>query len=215
MQNTEKYYDQLAAIYDTATAEGWHAPNQVEKITKFLSDKDTNILDIGIGTGQSIQEIFSNNQFKSIEGIDTSGKMLEICKTKYPSIQLHYGEFLSYENFSLDSYDLIICCGALEFIPDLNQFFKKCKQLLSSKSNLVLTYEPRIYAHKIQAKSKSGASSERVNEVADFVTFRYNLNEFNEIAANNGFEILKNELFVSYRKLDSDIIYSLVHLVLK
>lgn len=213
-QNAEKFYDNLADKYEVATQNAWTAPTHIESITQTLADKATTVLDIGIGTGQSIEKLFASQQFKQIEGIDTSDKMLKICKAKFPSITLQHGEFLSFSNFTLSNYDLIICCGALEFITDLNLFFQKCKTLLSDKGNLVLTFEPKISEHKIQSLAISNVKSDRVSNIDDFLTYRYDIDEFNSFATKNGFKILKSKLFVSYKKLDTDIIYSLVHLTL-
>lgn len=214
VQNTESFYNTLAEKYDVVTDNAWTAPSHVENITQTISGKEVTVLDIGIGTGQSIEKLFSSNQYKLIEGIDSSANMLKICKEKFPSIILQHGEFLSFSNFTLRKYDLIICCGTLEFITDINQFFQKCKALLSENGNIVLTYEPKIIGHKIQAFVDSQVKSERVSNTEDFYTYRYDLDEFNSIAAKNDFNIIKNQLFVSYRKLETDIIYSLVHLTL-
>jgi ubiquinone/menaquinone biosynthesis C-methylase UbiE len=211
-KGAEQYYDSLADKYDFVTQNIWNAPDFIEGLTLTLTDKNTNVLDIGIGTGQSIQKLFASKQFSQIEGIDVSDKILKICKDKFPSINLHHGDFLSFSDFRLSKYDLIICCGTLEFISDLNTFFEKCKSILTSKGNLVLTFEPKIYGYKMQSLSISNLQAEEPLPTDEFLTYRYDIDEFYSLATKNGFEIHQSKLFVAYKKLNLDIIYSLVHL---
>ena len=208
----EKYYDQLAVKYDQATANSWAAPMQIESITTNVSNKETSVLDIGIGTGQSIHGLYNSQNFKLIEGIDVSEEMIKYCKESYPDVILHKGDFLQFNNFQLSQYDLIICCGTLEFINNLESFLKKCSSLLAKNGNLVITFEPRIDGHSVQGKSISEVKSERLIGVEGFMTYRHDLDYFKITAEKSGLQIKKQSLFVSYRKLDVEVVYMIVHL---
>lgn len=211
-QDAQQYYDKLADKYELGTQNVWNGPAVIEDITLTLTDETTNILDIGIGTGQSIQKLFTSKQYQHIEGIDVSDEMLKICRDKFPSINVYHGDFLTFTDFQVNKYDLIICCGTLEFITDLNAFFEKCKSLLTSRGNLVLTFEPRIYGYTMQSLAVSNLQAQEPLPTDDFFTYRYDLDEFYALASKNGFVVQQNKLFVAYKKLNIDIIYSLVHL---
>ena len=214
MNNADEFYDRLADSYDTVTVNAWTAPEQVESITYKLVSNNSAILDIGIGTGQSVERIYRSGNYRVIEGIDCSKNMLQKCHEKFPEIILHHGDFSLFTNFSLGKYDLITCCGALEFIPDLELFIKKCKTLLNEDGHLVLTYEPIVLGHRLQSVSVSSASSERLSGIDNFLIYRRSIDEFNELIIKNKFKIIESKIFISYKKLDSDIIYILAHLSL-
>jgi len=210
---TQTYYNLLAGKYDQATENEWHAPNEIERLIDLSQQPFKKILDIGIGTGQSIDKLYKKNDFDLIEGIDVSQAMLEVCKNKFPNIVLHHGDFLEFQKFSQKHYDLIICCGALEFISDLNRFLDKCLSLMHSKSQLLLTYEPRIEGHAIQSAYTSEAKSERIPDgVAGFMTYRYDPDDFRSRLLQYDVTIKSEKLFVSYNKLGKNVIYFSVQL---
>ena len=213
-QNAEQYYNKLADKYELGTQNTWNGPALIEDITLTLTDKTTTVLDIGIGTGQSIERLVASKQYKQIDGIDVSDEMLKICKDKFPSINLYHGDFLSFSDFRLNKYDLIICCGTLEFITDLKVFFEKCKSLLTSDGNLVLTFEPKIYGHTMQSLAVSNLQGQNPLPTDDFFTYRYDIDDFYSLDTQYGFVVKQNNLFVAYKKLNIDIIYSLVYLSL-
>ncbi|MCF2502736.1 class I SAM-dependent methyltransferase [Dyadobacter sp. CY107] len=210
--NAQIYYNKLALKYDQVTKDAWSAPNRVEELTIQLANQNTTILDIGIGTGQSIRKVYQSEKFKTIEGIDVSDVMLKNCKESYPEVIVHCGDFLHFESFTLPHYDLVICCGTLEFIENLDEFFLRCQSLLSKNGDIVLTFEPRISGHPIQSESVSEVNSERQVNDAHLITYRRDVDHFYSVVRKYEFTVLFQSLFVSYRKLDVDVIYMLMHI---
>jgi ubiquinone/menaquinone biosynthesis C-methylase UbiE len=207
----EKYYDLLAPRYDSATlAEGaWTPPDQISGALARLSQPKDSILFIGIGTGHDLKSLTDLSQLW-IEGIDLSNEMLKVCAGKYPSAKLHQADFMAFNGFTRSAFDVIVCSGTLEFIPDFNGFFRKCHMLLNDGGALMLTYEPVIYGHKWQ----KDAESDTLGEVAakagftGFKTYRRSLQQFAFACHGAGLKTSEHFSFVSYKKSEIEIIYN-------
>ena len=138
--------------------------------------------------------------------------MLRHCAQHYPDVTLHHGDFLQYASFRHASYDLVICCGALEFIADIEKFFEKCRDLLAIKGHLVLTFEPRIAFHSVQNAFVSAVPFHPALGVDGFQTYRYDFTTLLDLSEQYGFKIVHSSLFAAYQKNDQDVIYNLLHL---
>ena len=206
------YYNALASRYDQATEKFWTAPDTVETTTMHLSDKDKFILDIGIGTGQSIQKLYTSQNFKIIEGIDVAEDMLKYCSQHFPGIILHHGDFLDPLKLQQSDYDLIISCGTLEFIKNVDLFFEKCKKLLAHNGHIVITFEPHIMYHSVQDALISEVPYNASIGVAGLQTYRHDLATLQSIFERCSLKIINSTLFVAYRKGETEIIYNLLHL---
>jgi SAM-dependent methyltransferase len=83
-------------------------------ITK--SQNESNVLDIGCGTGKS-SDFFIRNNFK-VTGIDPSKEMLAVCRKKYstfPALRLVESDFEKW-NFGNERFDLIISGTAFHWV---------------------------------------------------------------------------------------------------
>jgi tRNA (cmo5U34)-methyltransferase len=78
-------------------------------IASFLPDHTKRIIDLGIGTGLELEEIF--NRFPDVEviGLDIADNMLQLLKEKYPkkNIQLQCQSYLDYD-FDINCYDVAL-----------------------------------------------------------------------------------------------------------
>ncbi|MCT4584452.1 MAG: MerR family transcriptional regulator [Peptostreptococcaceae bacterium] len=86
------------------------------KSSELKKDKNINILDIGIGTG-NLSKLFLDDDYTNIIGLDQSRKMLNVCKNKYPSLKVRLGEFLKIP-FDDSKFDLIISTYAFHHLND-------------------------------------------------------------------------------------------------
>lgn len=206
----EQYYDKLAGIYDEATSKpgAWTPPEYIRKELENSGREYDSAFIVGVGTGREI-DILKSLGIKHIEGMDISKNMIAQAISKFSDTYLHYGDFMTFKEFRLSSYDLIVCSGTLEFIPDFSGFFVKCAKLLSAGGELVITYEPIVLGHKIQHEAQSETSSEISKDwgVRGFMTYRHSLREFLASIKRAGLSLEKQYEFVSYRKLNTDIIY--------
>lgn len=209
-----EYYDRLAPIYDHATAEptAWTPPAVVgEKLLEHSRPEDV-VLDIGIGTGRSIEDLVARGRYSRIEGIEPSKLMLDRCAEKYPHVKLHHGDILTYQWSSPHTFSIIVCSGTLEFLPNLEAFLTICKWLATEDAILIVTYEPIITGHAVQAKEQSLVVEDRQSKlfVDGFFTYRRHPHLVASAFSRIGFNIEHDSEFVSYKKLGSDIIYHLL-----
>ncbi len=209
------YYNELSSIYDETTSVSgvWTPPEFIKNEILCCNANHTSALVIGVGTGQDLEALITK-KIPHIEGIDISSGMLECAKSKFPNVHFNEGDFITYDAFERQKYDLIICSGTLEFIPDFSTFFKKSSQMLSTSGQMILTYEPLIHNHKIQQNPQSetvpiGASKWYV---PDFMTYRRPLDMFLKNIKENNLALEHFFEFIAYRKLDTDIIYHLARL---
>jgi len=211
MKPSEKYYNKLSSIYDSATKdEGmWNPPSYIFNYIEPYLNKKVNILDIGIGTGRSIEKIYKSKNYSSIHGVDISQSMLNVCKEKYSDIFLKKISDINELNLLDCKYDIIICSGTLEFIENLNDFFNQVFQLLEINGKLFFTYEVLIDFHPIQNKKKSLTTSSLSSKffVEDFYTYRYKPFEIYKLLETYSFSLKNENEFIAYVKGEEKIIY--------
>jgi len=99
----------------------------LELLTENKSFKKTcRVLDIGCGTGWSM-EVFIENGFKNVIGIDLSENMLEIAKSK--NLEVYQADILKELPFSNHHFDAIISISVINFIIEN---VKRPEQLLTN-----------------------------------------------------------------------------------
>lgn len=149
MSSTINFYNVLAGVFDFSIRYivRYRAPDFLRPYVLSLATSESNILDIGTGTGHAIEAIYHQRQFASIHGVDTSGEMLRRCKRKFPDIQLHEGDVFSLPDDFYRWFHLIICMGAVEHIPDLSSFFVRCGELLHDDGHLKFFSNVPCYRH--------------------------------------------------------------------
>lgn len=154
---TEKYFDKASHLYDESTKlpTDWYAPIHLSEVLNRHDKTYENVLVIGTGTGQDVDALLFA-KIESVTMIDISSKMLEIAKIKHPSVRSIHADFTTH-NFELERYDLIVCLGVLEFIENIDMFFRKTTMLLDSNGVIFVTYEPHIINHPNQCKKTSTA----------------------------------------------------------
>jgi len=213
-ESANKYYDLLASVYDKATeAPGaWNPPSMVYETIKHKISSQSRILDIGIGTGQSIAKIYGEGQYKEIWGVDVSTKMLDICKEKYPKAKLtRISSVADIENIN-GCFDMVISSGVTEFIEDIDLLFKhvSCKQ--EKGGIFAFTYEPIIYFHPFQNDRKSLTVPNKSSSfyLNDFYTYRRNPVEISHLLDTNNFRVTEDFEFIAYKKGTEQIIYHVV-----
>jgi ubiquinone/menaquinone biosynthesis C-methylase UbiE len=89
------------------------------------------LLDIGIGTGLSAQ-LFAKAGLE-IYGLDFSPAMLDICRAKGFAADLKQHDLLHLPwPYPAASFDHLVCCGVLHFIPELDDVFSETRRVLST-----------------------------------------------------------------------------------
>lgn len=211
---SERYFDLIANIYDNATKSKntWNPPSLIyDNIKKYISNNSI-LLDIGIGTGQSSAQIYKNEIYKNLYGVDISQKMIEECKKKYPNIFLkQISSINEILNLSVDKFDIIIASGLIEFIKDIELFFSIIGSIIQENGYFVFTYEPIIEFHPYQQYKSSLTVPNKDSSVyiEDFYTYRYTPLDMKKYLEQFNFSIINEIEFIAYEKGSEKIIYHL------
>ena len=203
----ELYNDKLAEQYDGATWKNkWKAPAEASKVLKQagLIKENLRILDLGIGTGQSI-EPFSNKNCQ-IYGVDVSKKMLKVSKQKYPKLKIFKYDIskgLGGLNFKYKYFDLVIAIGVLEFIKNIKKIIEQVSQLLKADGHLIFTYEllmPNYKFQKRKAQYNAKGYIENPPNILKFKLYRRNKKEINKILKYTGYKTIRHFKFQAFLK---------------
>lgn len=211
IKNIEKYYDLISQKYDEATSSfDWIVPKEIESILeKYNLIKDgLEVLDMGIGTGQTVE--FLQNKNCNIYGVDISEKMLKIVKDKYPDLKTFRYDICDKLNnlFGKDKFNLVIAGGVLEFIKDIDGVLRDVHALLKEDSYFIFTYEILITRHEIQ-KNKEQYISEGYKENNDleneFKLYRRTKEDVEQLLTNNAFKIIEHRHIKAFSKTEKKI----------
>lgn len=198
-KTVEIYNDMLAFQYDEATIKGkWSVPNEVNKLLSQVRLVKNNlaVLDLGVGTGESIRS-FTNKNYK-IYAVDISDKMLRIVRQKYPKVEtLKYdiNKGLAGLHFKYNSFDIIIAVGVLEFIKNIKRIIEETYQLLKKDGYFIFTYELLLPSHSLQrlkVQYNSEGYTEELSDITKFELYRRNKEEINKLLNKVGYKIIKH-----------------------
>ncbi|WP_184710099.1 class I SAM-dependent methyltransferase [Rhizobium lusitanum] len=123
----------------------------LEQISKHVTaDQTQNVLDLAVGTGESLIAIEKNYPNAALHGIDLSGEMLRIAKAKLGFHAVHDDVANTLQHFSLESMNLILMHFLTTFI-DGEDIVARTAKLLQAKgyySIVSSTFQafPRVYS---------------------------------------------------------------------
>lgn len=205
-QVIEQYNDQLAKVYDQATLGEfkWKAPVMVTKTLLEFLRKNSKILDLGIGTGQSSEKFYRAGH--KIVGIDISDEMLKIARKKFPRIKLYkydIEEGIEKLGFKPQTFDAVIGVGIFEFTGDLKKLFRQVAKVTKSRGFFCFTFEEYRRAHPIQGIRIAPLGQglvDKTPKLLSFKVYRRTALEIKALLENLGFEILVTKKFVGYLK---------------
>lgn len=133
------YFDQLAENY-RLRSHGllWRGLRNYERKKLLiqlanLTREPESIFEIGCGSGQYTELLRKKFPRARIVALDCSAKMLAANQTE--NIEKVCTDFTTYK--SAETFDLVFCAGALEFMPDPQSSFMKAVQLVNCNGNFV------------------------------------------------------------------------------
>lgn len=211
MRIIQQYNDKLAKVYDDATKAEfkWQAPTQVNKLLLSRLSKNSRILDLGIGTGQSSEAFYKAGH--KIVGVDLSSEMIKIARKKLPKAKFYRFDIengLEKLGFGAQSFDAIIAAGVVEFIKDLAKTFKASAIVIKTEGFFCFTFEEYIREHKIQGKRENALGQglvEKVPKLLSFKVYRRTLKEIEILLEDNGFKVISAQKFIGYFKTKKKI----------
>ncbi len=136
--STQEKYDRIARFHDSFSSGSerrWFSKWK----RQFFSPLKGNILEVGIGTGKSIE--FYNNDAQ-VTGIDFSGKMLQKAKEKLVksgkgNIVLKQGNVETLE-FEDNTFDYVVTSCVFCSVPDPVKGLKEIKRVLKPTGKLIM-----------------------------------------------------------------------------
>ena len=164
---------------------------ETENIKELLYNIDINSgigIDIGCGIGNSLQLVGQN---LNMVGLDSSFKMAQKSRAFNHNIILGRAEYLPLKN---QSVNVILIVGVLEYIEDVNQFFKELSRVGTDKSYVLITSSPpNVYT---MLRSLTGIklrprNPEDINNMAS--TFNFTVIDWKKQFSQHAFLLQKNK----------------------
>ena len=203
-QESVQSHTQHANLYDDQAREyGWYGPEILFGMCFEYVSPNSNLLDIGIGTGLS-SALFAKAGL-NIYGIDGSVEMLRICEKKHITKELKQYNLndlpLPYPN-SLFQY--IVSCGVFHFIGDLEPIFRDISRVIKPGGFFSFTVKADYYGKLDSSKTNDIYYSEQSPEGVKIFTHRKQY--IKNLLKLCHFEELKEQLF--FVQIDSKNNYS-------
>jgi len=135
LRKTKEDYNKIADEFSQTRGSLWEELNKFKDLVK----NGEKILDLGCGNGRFL-EFFRDKKIEYM-GVDSSEKLIDIAKKKYPNFQFLVADALSLP-FLENSFDKVFSISVFHHIPSEElrlQFLKEIKRILKPKGTLILT----------------------------------------------------------------------------
>jgi SAM-dependent methyltransferase len=160
----QKYYDDLAAKYDTDRFEnsyGTYLHNQEEQILKKLLKGASNTLSLCCGTGRFME--------LATTGLDFSANMINVAKQKYPGKEFIVAD-AEKTGLPENKFDAIFCLHAIMHLPPekTKSILAEAHRILSPGGALILDFpskKRRNLSKRSDTKGWHGSSAYTVKEI--------------------------------------------------
>ncbi len=134
LEKTRQDYDVIAADFDKKRD---YIPSDFAVLQDYINSGDK-ILDLGCGNGR-LKEIIGNKA--DYYGVDISGSLIRIAKSKYPDGNFFVSKPLSLP-FESNFFDKVFCLAVFHHIPSeaiRKEFLKEISRVLKPMGKIILT----------------------------------------------------------------------------
>ncbi|TFG99770.1 MAG: class I SAM-dependent methyltransferase [Calditrichales bacterium] len=139
-------WDTLAAVYPILRKNPlskYFLIKETKALLGLLSEIDDpgadNVIDLGVGRGHSLSLVAGERRF--LAGLDISYKMLHKTRHHQRTVAMTQGDILHLP-FKNASFDLALCVGVMEYIPDINALLFGISQIIRENKFLLITNSP-------------------------------------------------------------------------
>jgi ubiquinone/menaquinone biosynthesis C-methylase UbiE len=209
-----KLADDFAKDYDNSILKHhWNGSAVIFNVTKNLVDPNSNILDLGIGTGESAVNFQKDGH--SITGLDGSQKMLFECKNKgiASKLVLHNIEELPFP-LKDSKFDAVISNGVFHLIHPIEPIIPEIKRILNPDGIFAFTFENSA---NVSGYSKIAPGIWEMKSQSGVHTYKHSITYISAILVENAFEIKKQNEFLAYLnpELQKEFYFTLIVAKLK
>lgn len=194
-ENNLKLADEFAPDYDKSVLpNNWNGPKILFQLCEKYLNKSDNLLDLGIGTGES-SRLFQNYGCK-ITGLDGSEKMLEQCKQKNigHSLVLHNLEIVPFP-FNSNLFHWVLSQGVFHLIHPIQPIFCEVKRLLQPNGFFAFTFENEDTISN--SNEIEPGIWETITESGVY-TYKHSGNLITELLGKQKFTVLHRQKFLAF-----------------
>lgn len=149
-----KFYDLVASKYDEIVGEDAYAA-LLGPLLIPLAHRVHRVLDIGAGTGKTIEAVLAFVKPDAVVAVDVSARMLAELKKKRPCAETYRGEVGDYFATRPDPFDVITAFSVFELLSDVDAAVASLARNLKAGGLFACIYEPIIARRAAQAAAQS------------------------------------------------------------
>ena len=219
------YDDFYANVYDHLVYNEVKNDYEIgEIVNKTHITEESNVLDVGAGTGRHVGEFMT--QHISAEGIDISPNMVAKAKENYPTATFKLGDIMNKSTYSPAQFTHITCLYfTIYYLQDKSTFFRNCIYFLKPGGYLIIhlanrdKFDPILPpGNPLVAVSPQRYAKERItNTKIKFNDFEYesNFNVDKETNSATFVEKFKSDLNGHVRKNEHSFYMESQEVILK
>ena len=188
-----------ASNYDVESIQdGWDSPQRAQNLVEKYIGEGSVILDIGIGTGQTVKGYADKGA--SIIGLDNDLEMLSVAQNVTSSAgkmrQADINKPLPINDLE-GQVDVVQAVGVIEFVNDFDNFMQQVKTALRPGGVFVFTIEELVEdSHKTEHFPS-----------ANVTIHRHSVDEIRSVLSRHGLNVVYEEAFNGYIRDNSPVPY--------
>ena len=212
MDQTEafrRYFDAHADSYDEYTAGGAWTPNQyLAGVLRTLVADQVEVrtaLDLGAGTGQTLEVVRAAYPQARLWASDLSSAMLQRAARRVPDAQFEVSDLTSHVARLTESFDLITAIGCLELVDDLMSVLPRLMRHVNTGGHVALTAEALVDGQGAEHARTTLSGAE-----GDAPRWGYRWSTAQLLRALPDGELRSSHLFTAYHRAGNPVLYELL-----
>ncbi len=154
--------------------------NEITQYCNYFAHKEFNVLEIGCGTGELLNEIKGKRKV----GIDFSQKMIDIAKDQFPGNEFHV---MTAEDIKLDEkFDMIIISNLIGYLDDVQAVFDQLKKVCHINTKIIVTYYNFVWEPFLKLGEKIGLKTR--TPLQNWLSIK----DINNLLYLSGFSVYRN-----------------------
>jgi SAM-dependent methyltransferase len=144
------HLDALAPDADRWRAKNLYYYESLERILRFHVPPGSSVLEIGCGTGDLLHALAPARGV----GVDISPAMVEIARSKYPSLEFQVGD--SEDLPRSGTFDYVILSDVVGYLEDIQKAFEEIRNVSHPRTRVLITYYNYLWEPVLRAGERIG-----------------------------------------------------------